>query len=248
MCSASLCSRSEPVILASPGLPLSLSGPCGRVSQLFQGPQQVSWPGHDPPLQSTSDQLPDGFPKYGLWSCPFLAPEPPLAPQCWAFGLLLCPQDLLHRSQSSRLPALVSWLKQLLVQRSSCAWFLVLSHQGEYWHVHEVHAKRGQRRPAATGPSPSQMSSLLASLGRGGASEGRRGRAALTSLVTMGPCFTEEGAGRSGPSLRGVVTWPSGWTPWSGQWSSQQALPAWTPAWPNWSWPHVAEHQRHPRA
>lgn len=119
-----------------------------------------------------------GF-KSGLWSCPFLAPEAPVAPQCWAFGLSLCPQDLLDRSQSSRLPVWTSRFgllaEALLVHRSSCAWFLVLSHQVEYLQVREVHAKRGQRRPAATGPSPSQMSSLLASLGWGGAAEGMRG-------------------------------------------------------------------------
>ena len=36
------------------------------------------------------------------------------------------------------------------------------------------------------------------------------------------------------PMVLSLGIWPSGWMPCSRQYSSQQALPIWTPAWPTW--------------
>ena len=36
------------------------------------------------------------------------------------------------------------------------------------------------------------------------------------------------------PMVLSEGIWPSGWMPCSRQYSSQQALPIWTPAWPTW--------------
>ncbi|KAG7257605.1 hypothetical protein CRUP_014654 [Coryphaenoides rupestris] len=40
------------------------------------------------------------------------------------------------------------------------------------------------------------------------------------------------------PMLLSLGIWPSGWMPCSRQYSSQQALPIWAPAWPTWTEMH----------
>ena len=62
-----------------------------------------------------------------------------------------------------------------------------------------------------------------------------------STITARGTCFPDSVSWKkvpkdssSAPSDLSLGIWPSGWIPCSRQYSSQHALPIWTPAWPTW--------------